>query len=124
MKKQTFGLFILIIIILVTTYCQTDSAKSNRKNQLVENGQSDNSILDFYRQYSSFTDPGKYEYLYENLPDSLPKLCSLIKSQFIHPHAELPKYRDQIPKERWNEALKYPTVKSILEGLLSFDSRG
>ena len=122
MKKQVFILFILIIT--VTAYCQTDSTKSNRKNQLVENEQTDSSILDFYRQYSSFTNPGEYEYLYEKLPDSLPELCSLIKSQFIHPYTELPKYREQIPKERWNESLKYPTVKLVLEGLLSYDSSG
>ncbi len=83
------------------------------------------SVLDFYRQYSSFTDPGEYEYLYKNLPNSLPELCSLIKSQFIHVYEELPKYHDQIPKERWNESLTmYPTVQSILKGLLSYDSRG
>ena len=84
----------------------------------------DASVLEFYKQYSSFTDPGEYAYLYKNLPDSLPELCSLIKSQFIHPFTDLPKYQDQIPKERWDGSVKYPTVKSILEGLLSFDSRG
>lgn len=62
--------------------------------------------------------------MYENLPESLPELCTLIKSQFIHPYAELPRYRELIPKERWTESFKYPTVKSILEGLLSYDSRG
>jgi hypothetical protein len=124
MKKQVFRLFILIIIILVTTYCQNDSTKSNRTNKLVENVQNDSTLLDFYRQYSSFTDPGEYKYLYENLPDSLSELCSLIRSQFINYGWELDMYRDQIPKERWNESLKYPTVKSALEGLLSYDSSG
>ena len=42
--------------------------------------QADNSVLDFYRQYSTYTDPGEYTHMYENLPDSLPALCSLIKS--------------------------------------------
>lgn len=115
MKKQVFRLSIIIIIILVTIYCQPGSIKSNK---------TESSILDFYRQYSSFTDPGEYKYLYKNLPDSLPELCSLIRSQFIHPYAELPKYREQFPEERWDESLKYPTVKSVLEGLLSYDSRG
>ena len=82
------------------------------------------SVLDFYCQYSIFTDPGAYEYLYKNLPDSLPELCRLIRSQFIHPYAELPKYQDQIPKERWNEMLNYSSVKSILEGLISYDTAG
>jgi hypothetical protein len=82
------------------------------------------SVLDFYRQYSSFTDPGEYEYLYKNLPDSLPELCQLIRSQFIHPYAELPRYREQIPEERWNESFRYTTVQSILEGLVTYDSSG
>jgi hypothetical protein len=54
----------------------------------------------------------------------LPGLCNLIKSQFIHPYAELPKYREQIPKERWGEMFRYPSVKSILKGLHSYDSLG
>ncbi len=124
MKKKVFILLTLIIMIFVTIYSQIDAGKSNHKYKLVENEQTDNTVLDFYRQYSSFTDPGEYKYLYENLPDSLPELCSLIRSQFIHPYAELPKYSEQIPKERWNESLKYPTVKSVLEGLISYDSRG
>src|SRR4030043_769271 len=105
----------LMISILIATGCYT------QKNTYE---QADNSVLNFYRQYSSFTDPGEYAYLYEGLPDSLPKLCSLIRSQFIHPYAELPRYREQIPKERWNEAFSYPSVKSILKGLLSYDSSG
>lgn len=82
------------------------------------------TVLEFYRKYSLFTDPGKYEYLYKNLPDSLLELCHLLKSQFIHPYAELPEYRDLFPKERWDEQLKYPTVKLVLEGLMAYDSRG
>lgn len=122
-KKKCFRITVLffMVSILTLTGCSAQQNQEKLANKL-NNG--DSSVLDFYRQYSSFTDPGKYEYLYENLPDSLPELCSLIRSQFIHPHAELPKYRDQIPKERWDEALKYPTVKSILEGLLSYNSSG
>jgi hypothetical protein len=98
--------------------------QQNQEKLAYNFNETDGSVLDFYRQYSEFTDPGEYAYLYKNLPDSLPALCSLIKSQFIHPYEELPKYREQIPQERWNESFKYPTVKSILEGLLSYDSSG
>ena len=108
-------ILIFMISILTITECDSQQAYKFTNNE---------SVLDFYKQYSSFTDPGEYAYLYKNLPDSLPELCSLIRSQFIHPYAELPQYRDQIPKERWNEMEKYPTAKSILAGLLSYDSRG
>ncbi|MCD4819463.1 MAG: hypothetical protein K8S23_12295 [Candidatus Cloacimonetes bacterium] len=122
MKK--FTVLILSTFLILAANCQNNTIKSNQNIQFIKNGHSDKTILDFYRQYSSFTDPGEYEYLYENLPDSLPELCSLIKSQFIHPYAELPKYREIIPKERWNESVRYPTVKSVLEVLLSYDSSG
>jgi hypothetical protein len=111
--------FIFMIPILTITGCN-----SQQNVKLTKNVQFNGSVLDFYKQYSSYTDPGEYAYLYKNLPDSLPELCSLIKSQFIHPIVELPQYRDQIPKERWNETEKYTTVNSILKGLVSYDSRG
>jgi len=120
------SLFIFLISILILTGCavQGNSKKSAVAGKNKNEEHVDDSTLDFYRQYSSFTDPGEYKYLYKNLPDSLPELCSLIRSQFINFAWELDMYREQIPEERWNESLKYPTVKSVLEGLLSYDSSG
>ncbi len=117
--------FIFFISILVEISWSQDFQRKpggqNLKNATIKKN---SELLDFYRQYSQFTDPGEYVYLYENLPDSLPELCNLIRSQFIHPYAQLPKYREQIPKERWKEMFRYPCVKSILEGLTSYDSAG
>jgi formylglycine-generating enzyme required for sulfatase activity len=116
---------ILLVSILMQFSCAQNSPQKPDGQILTNRFNKDSiSVLEFYRQYSSFTDPGEYEYLYEKLPDSLPELCRLIKSQFLHPYEDLPKYREQIPKERWNESFNYPTVKSILEGLLSYDSSG
>jgi len=114
-----------ILFALIFLCCAQYSLYASN-NQLVNNtnARDDKELLDFYSQYSSFTDPGEYAYLYANLPDSLPELCKLIRSQYIHPYGELNKYRELIPKERWNETFKYPTVQSILEGLVSYDSSG
>jgi len=118
-------IFVLTISILMQFNCAQNNSQKDDGLVLKNTFNKDSiSVLDFYRQYSSFTDPGEYKYLYKNLPNSLPELCSLVKSQFIHPFAELPQYRDQIPEERGDESVKYPTVKSILEGLLAYDSRG
>jgi len=115
---------IIIFYLIGYCYAQNNTKKSDVPLQKNTYEQVDSSVLNFYRQYSSYTNPGKYEYLYENLPDSLPELCQLLKSQTIHPWAELPMYQEQIPKERSDEDLMYLTVKSILEGLLSYDSSG
>jgi formylglycine-generating enzyme len=115
---KTISLIFMISILTIT------GCNSRQNGKLTKNVQFNGSVLEFYKQYSLFTDPGEYAYLYKNLPDSLPELCRLIKSQFIHPYTELPQYKELIPKERWDESSKYPTVKSILKGLLTYDSRG
>ena len=115
----------ILMISILMEFGYAQSSSQNVNGQILKNTlKDDNSVLDFYRQYSSFTDPGEYEYLYKNLPDSLPELCQLIRSQFIHPYAELPRYRDKIPEERWNESFRYTTVQSILEGLVTYNSSG
>jgi sulfatase modifying factor 1 len=122
------SVFTLVTLVYVfTSQAFTSKNQSNPESVAtdpIETKKTDSSLLDFYRQYSSFTDPEEYKYLYENLPDSLSELCSLIRLQYINYGWELDNYRELIPKERWNESLKYPTVKSALEGLLSHDSKG
>ncbi len=115
MKSTTY---ILLASFLMLLGCeqQTMAQKTNV--------QDNKSLLRFYSQYSSYTNPGEYGYLYKNLPDSLPELCRVIRSQYINYGWELDNYRELIPKERWNESLKYQTVKSALEGLVSYDNRG
>ena len=117
-------LFLLISFLMEICSAQTSIHESDRLSMNNSNNPVDTSLLEFYRQYSSFTDPGEYAYLFANLPDSLPELCRLLKSQIIHPYDDLPKYRELIPQERWNEAFSYPSVKSILESLVSYNSAG
>lgn len=110
------------ILILMMAVFTAQNVTAARMNQEIES--SDTMLLDFYRQYSEFTDPGAYKYLYAGLPDALPELCRLIKSQFIHPYAELPAIREQIPRQRWNEMFNFTNVQEILKGLLLHDSTG
>jgi hypothetical protein len=121
---KTLLFIILITFVTEISYAQNRLQISDGKIPECTSEQTESSVLNHFRKYSSFTDPGEYSYLYKDLPDSLPDLCSIIKAQFIHPYADLPNCRDIIPRERWNEFPKYPTVKSILEGLLSYNEAG
>lgn len=118
--KNFINIFLIFVLALIGSSVLASSNNSVAANEAL----ADTSLLDFYRQYSSFTNPGEYEYLYENLPESLDELCALVKSQTIHPYGELPMYKNRIPEERWQEYYNYPTVESVLKGLLSYDSRG
>jgi hypothetical protein len=101
-------------LLLIT--CVQDNPK-NIKLEKVDNP------LDFYKNYSKYTNPGKYTYLFENLPDSLQNLCELIKCQFIHP-VDLGPYRNLIPESRHYEDRKFPSAEKLLTGLLALDTNG
>lgn len=123
MKKAVFSL--LVSLLIQAGFAQSGPQKHNVQGMTNRFNKDSISVLDFYRQYSPFTDPGEYAYLYDNLPESLPELCELIRSQFVHPFAHLPRVRDQFPEERRNdESARYPSVESVLAGLLSYDSSG
>jgi len=42
-------------------------------------------MMDYYREYSLYTDPGEYLPLYQKLPSSLEGINDIIHSQLIHP---------------------------------------
>jgi hypothetical protein len=90
----------------------------------VANKNKEPSTLEFYKKFGKFTDPGSNAGLYKNLPVELPDLCKLIKAQMIHPDADMPLYRKEVPAERINEDSLYPDVRSILNGLLSYNPSG
>jgi hypothetical protein len=47
----------------------------------------DNVILDYYRQQSAITDPGKYAYLFDELPDDVASLARIVQRLLITPFA-------------------------------------
>lgn len=107
--------FLFVSLILLSA-CTPGNPK-NIELEKVEN------TLEFYKNYSKYTSPGEYSYLFENLPDSLRDLCELIKCQFIHP-VDLGHYKDLIPQSRHYEDRKFPSAEKLLTGLLALDSAG
>ncbi len=106
----------LLALVVLASQCNPANPK-NLQLSKVEN------TLDFYRNYSIYTNPGEHSYLFENLPDSLQGLCDLIKCQFIHP-VDLGPYKNLIPESRHYEDRKFPSAEKLLAGLLALDSAG
>lgn len=79
------------------------------------------NVLDFYRQYSSNTVPGKFKYHYNNLPRDLNELCLLIKQQLIHP-TRINNYPELVGMKCEDE--KIYSVKEMLEELVKRNSKG
>lgn len=105
-------MILFLIFLFVFTSCDNQTTTAPPEKTLI-----------FYAAQSAITDPGKYAYLYDTLPESLDDLCTLIKKQLIHP-VELGDLKNTLPKERHYEDGNYTTVEAILEGLLKYDERG
>jgi hypothetical protein len=75
--------------------------------------------IDDYRQFDPHTDPGKYSYLYQDLPRSLDTLCTLVQNQLVHPWngGQQPQGRHYQPRNNYH-------VQDILEQLLDLNQLG
>jgi hypothetical protein len=104
---------ILILCFFMLPFCSAES----------QAGHPPEDVLSKHLGFSRYTDPGEYAYLYKELPESLDRLCALVKKQLIHPF-DLGKFAGQIPKGRTSEDQKFVTVAEMLEELLKRDEQG
>jgi len=78
------------------------------------------NALDFYSRQSVFTEPKKYAYLFEGLPDSIPKLCQIIQGVVVHQDDTKKIYHFDIPKHRKLESnTRY--VSKILKKIIDLE---
>lgn len=79
------------------------------------------SVLDYYSKHSQITDPGRYAYLFDNLPTDIDGLCRVVQGLHMHIN-EGPMYDITIPEERFPES-DLRTVPDMLERILELDDR-
>ena len=77
--------------------------------------------LDFYLKYSSSADPGKYGYLYKDMPESIGEICKIINYTLIH-LSKVNQFIGLKYTERDDEKLQ--NIEDILEELVKRNLRG
>ena len=89
-----------------------------------------NNALEFYKAQSKITDPKEYNYLFENLPNSIPELCNNVHGLISHRDSssmydlELTEQRKQEGETRYVDLIlkriieldNYPLTKTRLPG--------
>jgi hypothetical protein len=102
-----------LVTLIIIVSCSTQELDCSPSDQALQR----------YLEYSNYTTPGEFEYLYDNLPKDIENICDLIKIQLIHPF-DIEKFGDAIPKERAYEDRSIPTVEQMLKELLARDNKG
>jgi hypothetical protein len=108
-----YSLITSLVILMLIVSCSTHEVEPPPSEQ----------ILQQYLEYSNFTTPGEFEYLYDNLPTDIKDICDLVKTQLVHPF-DIEKFGDAIPKERAYEDRSIPTVEQMLKELVVRDNQG
>ena len=77
-------------------------------------------MMNYYREYSPYTDPGEYAHLYEGLSSSLETINDVIHAQLIHPG----RVSNLVTKDNENDQQTCENVSSILAKLQERNSIG
>ncbi len=103
---------------------------------LIEMDFMEKRILNHYRQYSTYTDPGCYENFFRSLPDDIPELGRLVCSQVIHRVALKNGNTGANADKKYGDMKKYPwnrlrceddvlmTTTAMVAELLRLDASG
>jgi hypothetical protein len=76
---------------------------------------------EYYASESSFSNPGKFGFLFDNLPHEIEALCEIIHGIYLH-HESGRLVNYAIPQERLQEMdLRY--IEAILEQIMHLDNR-
>jgi len=109
---------LLLIIITVVVFILIFRGRGYFENV---NKINQKDVLNYYRQYSSNTDPGEYLFLYESLPVDIYELCVLIKKQLIHP-VRIDEFPELAGKKSEDET--FHSVREMLEELVKRNPKG
>jgi hypothetical protein len=107
----------ILTIIIATIFVSISCAAAEPEEQPSK------PLHDRHMNFSQHTDPGEYEHLYDNLPQSITGLCNLIKKQLIHPF-DIKKFGDKILESRAYQDRTLSSVEDMLEELLKRDKNG
>ena len=78
-------------------------------------------MLKYYTTQGPITDPGRYTYLYKNLPSDVSSLCEIVSGMMLHIFMA-DKYGVTIPEGRKNE-VQLRTVERMLGRIMELDPR-
>ncbi|MCK4343992.1 MAG: hypothetical protein KAX05_01805 [Bacteroidales bacterium] len=115
-----------LVLLITLNSCSNEGGNSNSDKSIVQAdsiSKPPENILNKHSVQTTFTDPGKFAYLYDDLPKSIKKNCDIIKRQLIYPMeaANMPKV---FPKDKLPEDGDFPIVSDMLRELVQRNNEG
>lgn len=106
-QNQALVLLLLSLLLILT------SCKKGKKANVFQSLGPEPTTLEYYKGHSVITNPGKYAYLYDTLPDTIPQLSQTVQGLLLH-EFHTNRYGVNLSEQRKKEA-RLREVENILQ---------
>jgi len=110
-----FSVF-FISVLLIFFSCREENEKIMPRSLNPET-----RTLEYYKAHSTMTNPGKYAYLYDKLPETLPELCRVVQELLLHIF-HTGRYGVSLSKERKKE-IRVRKVADMLQSIVNLSDQ-
>jgi excinuclease ABC subunit A len=106
-QNQNFVVLLLSVLLIVP------SCKKEKEANVTGSLSPEPATLEYYKEHSVITNPGRYSGLYEALPESIPELCQVVQGLLLH-EFHTNRYGVNLPEQRKKES-RLREVENILQ---------
>lgn len=78
-KMNPQYILLLLSLLVVPSSCKRDNESGTSASETLKP-----ATFEFYKTHSIITDPKRFGYLYEPLPETLPELCQVVQGLLLH----------------------------------------
>lgn len=75
---------LVFVLLLLSLLLILPSCKKGKEANVTQSPSPEPATLEYYKGHSVITNPGRYAYLYDTLPETIPQLCQVVQGLLLH----------------------------------------
>lgn len=75
---------LVFVLLLLSLLLILPSCKKGKEANVIQSLSPEPATLEYYKGHSVITNPGRYAYLYDTLPETIPQLCQVVQELLLH----------------------------------------
>ena len=115
-KCRLVFVLLLLSLLLILPLC-----KKEKQANVIQSLNPEPATLEFYKEHSVITNPGRYTYLYNTLPETVPQLSQVVQGLLLH-EFHTNRYGVNLSEQRKKEA-RLREVENIIQRAMELSEK-
>jgi len=115
-KCRLVFVLLLLSLLLILPLC-----KKEKQANVIQSLNPEPATLEFYKEHSVITNPGRYTYLYKTLPETVPQLSQVVQGLLLH-EFHTNRYGVNLSEQRKKEA-RLREVENIIQRAMELSEK-